>query len=397
MQYFQIFLMSILLCFTFIKCHSTPGKTEYTHTIDKIPQRIQEIENLTVFPGDADPKYSIELISEQTYGKTGEPFLTKIMGCVVDDRNVIIGDGREYSSAFPFLYRVYAYNADGTYHTQIGGPGRGPGEYGMILGLQAKAGKVFVLDYTGKRINAYTTADYSFERTTLIEQWNIRGHEDIERMNFGFFEARSDGNLLVLFYEFVMGTARSTDTYVLMDIDGNRMDFDPLVFQSNMKMGVEATPPRPSTPLPFMGDTFTALSPEDELYSVWSQDFLIKTYDARGNYQSAIYYPVKGPPFELSDYTEKASYDKSDVMSALDDVGEELPESNPVIADMKIDDENRIWVAVPTGVQSDSYEWWILEQSGQLFAKLTLPRDQPIYDTYVLLLAGAPKFLHKKE
>ena len=56
------------------------------------------------------------------------------------------------------------------------------------------------------------------------------------------------------------------------------------------------------------------------------------------------------------------------------------PEWDPFIADMKVDDENRIWVAVPTGVQSDSYEWWILEESGQPLAKLTLHRDQPIYD-----------------
>ncbi|WP_310687889.1 hypothetical protein [Aliifodinibius sp. S!AR15-10] len=39
---------------------------------------------------------------------------------------------------------------------------------------------------------------------------------------------------------------------------------------------------------------------------------------------------------------EKANYNQQDVINALDEVDEELPESNPVIADMKVDDENRI-------------------------------------------------------
>lgn len=383
MQQHQRLLLSILSCFLLVQCsnNSTPEQEEYTRTLDEIPQHIQEVENLSFFPEDSEPAYSIELIQEQTYGKTGEPYLTKIQDCVVDDKDrVIIYDSESYSDAFPFLYKVHAYNADGTYHTQIGGQGRGPGEYGMILFVQAKAGKVYLYDYTGQRINVYTTNDYSFERTSLIERWEIREHESVQVLKFGGFEARSDGNLIVLFYEFTMGTARSTGKYLLMDIDGNRLSFDPLSLRGNLKMGVKSTPPKPSVPLPFMGKTVTALSDEDALYSAWTQDFLIKTYDARGTYQSAIYYPVQGSPFEISDYTEKASYDKSDVMDALDDVDEELPEANPVIADMKVDDQNRIWVAVPTGVQSDSYEWWILKESGELLAKLTLPRDQPIYD-----------------
>jgi hypothetical protein len=68
------------------------------------------------------------------------------------------------------------------------------------------------------------------------------------------------------------------------------------------------------------------------------------------------------------------------VTENLDKVDEELLKTNPVIADLKGDDQNRVWVAIPTGIQSENYQWWILKESGQLLAKLTLPRDQPIYD-----------------
>jgi len=45
-----------------------------------------------------------------------------------------------------------------------------------------------------------------------------------------------------------------------------------------------------------------------------------------------------------------------------------------------VDDENRIWVAVPMGVKSEDYEWWVLKESGELLAKLQLPKAQPIFE-----------------
>ncbi|WP_205720282.1 6-bladed beta-propeller [Fodinibius halophilus] len=376
--------MSILLCFTLFQCsnNSTSERPEYIRILDDIPQDIQEVKNLTILPGDAKPTHSIELIPEQTFGKSGEPYLTQVLECAIDDKGkVIITNGRKNSNEFPFLYRVYAYNADGSYHTQIGATGKGPGEYGMILGVQAVAGKVFVLDYTSQRLNIYNTDDYSFERSILIERLNIRDHEAVQDLEFGYFKVRSDGNFLIMFKEPNSGTDRPVYTYLLMDVHGNALDFAPLVFPSNLNaMKSNSRVPNAFRPLPFMGETITALSDENAIYSVWTQDFLIKKYDARGNYQSAIYYPVTGSSFDLSEYTEQSSYTRGDVMNTLEIVDEKLPESNPAIADMKIDDENRIWVAVPTGVQSEIYEWWILKESGELLAKLRLARDQPIYD-----------------
>lgn len=384
MRYSHKLLMGIALSFTFMQCsnNSTPERQDYIRTLDETPEHIQEVENLSVFPGDAEPAYSVELIPEQSFGETGEPHLTSILGAVIDDNGrLIILDQSKDSSAFPFLYNVHVFNSDGTYHTQIGEEGRGPGEYGVVLGVQAEAKKVFVFDYTSQRLNIYDTDDYSFERSTLIDRWSISGHEAARGLDPGYFEARSDGNFIIIFNERNLDTKRPVDTYLLMDTDGNALDFEPLEFPSSLN-AVKGNSHTPSSlkPLPFMGKTITALSGEEALYSAWTQDFLIKKYDSEGNYQSAIYYPVAGSPFTLTEYTEQAEYNQRDVMNTLDEIDEELPESNPVIADMKIDDENRIWVAVPTGIQSETYEWWILKESGELLAKLMLPSDQSILD-----------------
>ncbi len=55
----------------------------------------------------------------------------------------------------------------------------------------------------------------------------------------------------------------------------------------------------------------------------------------------------------------------------------DLPENWPVLTDMKIDGQDRIWIA--TTVEDMSiYEWWVLEESGELITKFEWLRDEPI-------------------
>jgi len=396
MQYFQKLVLSILLCVAFAGCTNSSSQkqteqteqaeqteqTAYIRVLDELPRHIQQVENVSVFQEDLNPLYSIRLSPVQTYGKTGEPYVTNVHNCTVDDKGrVILVDRSNNIEAYPFVANVYVYNTDGTYHTRLGRPGRGPGEYGLPFYIQANAGKVYLYDLTGKRINVYQTDDYSFIRSSLEERWNIRNQKVVQGLTSLDFKVRNDGNLLVRFDELTKGITRPVNKYLLMDLDGNRLNYNPFVFREALEIVGGMRPPVASLPIYLsIGETVTAISDEGELYAAGSQEFLIKKYNPRGVYQSAIYYPVTGSSFNLSEYTEGASYSRQDVINALDEVDEELPEANPVIADMMVDDENRIWVAVPTGMQSETYEWWILKESGELLAKFPWSRDQRIYD-----------------
>lgn len=53
---------------------------------EKIPDHIQSVENLSIFPGDIDAPYSIKLIEEERFGEKGEPFLLEVYSCVVDNQ-----------------------------------------------------------------------------------------------------------------------------------------------------------------------------------------------------------------------------------------------------------------------------------------------------------------------
>lgn len=369
----RLLLLTISALFI-VQCSktSTPKQPAHTFILDEVPQHIQKLENLIVFPGDSEPMYSIEMIPEETFGETGKPYLTKVVDCVVDDK----GRAIIWNTSSNYEQILYVYNADGTYHTQMGRQGRGPGEYGHILGMQVKAGKIFVLDFTSQRLNEYSTEDYSLVRSSLFEQWNSG-----DKFNFGYVEPRNDGNYLLNFSDNGSKVGRLEIKYQVMDNEGNTVNVEPLIFPDGFRIKIGQSM-HPTMPLTFLGKTITALSDEDVLYAVWTRDFLIKKYDAKGVYQSAIYYPIQGSPFDLNEYTKTEMFSPKarDIEKAFATMDEDLPDTFPVIEKLMVDDENRIWVAVSMGIKSDDYEWWILKESGELLAKFIHPKDQPIYN-----------------
>ena len=54
-----------------------------------------------------------------------------------------------------------------------------------------------------------------------------------------------------------------------------------------------------------------------------------------------------------------------------------LPRTWPVLTFMKIDDQDRLWVA--TVVKNmNVYQWWVLNTNGKLIARFNWPRSKPI-------------------
>jgi len=385
MKYTEFTVSLFVMCFLslfFVQC-SEQNNPDQMLVLDEIPQHIQEIENLTIFPGDSEPEYSVELVPVQRFGVDGEPYLTSIIGGAVDeDGRLIILDVNFEGGTFPPDNRIIVFQPDGTYLTQIGRSGKGPGEFGLAGIPDVKAGKVYVVDISSSRLNIYSAEDYSFIKTVLFEQWDVREHEavvDLELSRTPIF--RNDGILLARFIDRVPDNNRpNIFKFLLVNTDGDVLNPEPLVFPGGFTIRPQTVPPGPSISLPFMGTTITALSPDDALYSAWSQDFLIKKHGADGVYQSAIYYPVTGSPFDLNDHAESSRYNLSDIRNAFDDSTEELPESNIILVALRVDDEHRIWAGVQPDPKQEFFEWWILDPSGKLLAKLSQPKNHSVID-----------------
>lgn len=348
------------------------GETDHIQILDEIPEHIREIENLTIFQGDSEPLYDVELIPEVTFDDAKGPYLNRVLGAVVDNREqvIILGTNTDYQQS------LHAYSGEGVFLTVIGGRGGGPGEYGVILGPQVTGSKLFVPDVTNQRLNEYSTADFSVIRSIRFEQWDS-GSES----RFGYVYARQDGNYWLIFSDPRSVIGQLSIRYKIMDHEGRLVQDPSLVLPAGFRIQTDPSL-RPIMPLYFMGSTLEAVSRSDELYTAFTRDFLIRRYDANGIYLSAFYYPVQSLPFDLDVHTKSSPFSPSArvIKNAFSDIDRELPETNPVLSGLMVDDENRIWAAVPMDQQREILEWWILDESGELLAKLQRPRDKTIFD-----------------
>ncbi|MDR8393840.1 6-bladed beta-propeller [Aliifodinibius sp. S!AR15-10] len=377
MQYSQKLLLSILLCLFLVQCSkkstSEKGKS------------IQELDSLTVFPADSEPTYEVDLVQEQSFGGSGKPYWKVIAGCAVDDNDRVIIRGQNND----LTTELHVYNPDGTYRRQIGRFGKGPGEYQFISpNFQINTGRVFLHDETTGRLSMFTTDDYSFEGSTVLQDWNVRDLEAVRNMKLSDFRARSDGNLLAIFRAPPTGSGRTTNTkFMLVDTEGNALNPEPLIALpspfhiASDNQGDNMLPISARIPLPFLGSSRFALTNDDEFYTARTDEFLIKKYDSEGTYQFAFYYPVKGPPFDMESFIERKSgpLPQYAFKNALEEVDIQIPESFSVIQDVRVDDENRIWVSVMVEYP-ETNEWWMLGESGELLAKVVLPDNETICD-----------------
>lgn len=373
MLYSQRLLLSILLCLFLVQCsnNSTSEKAE----------QFQELEKLTVYPTDSEPVYTMELVPEQSFGGSGKPYLKVIAGCAVDDNDRVIIRGQNND----LKTELHVYNPDGTYRTQIGRIGRGPGEYEFISpNFQIDTGRIFLHDETTERLSIFTTDDYTFEITTILQDWNVRDLEAVRDMELSGFHARSDGNLLAIFKAQPTGSGRTANSkFMLVDTEGNALNPEPLIelpsgyYITNENRGNSMFPMRMQ--VSFMGHSLYVVSDDDAIYTAQTEDFLIKKYDAKGTYQFAFYYPVMGPPFNIDSVRGDAGFSQRTIRNALEKADAEIPETAPVLRNMRIDDENRIWVTVAVEDREKS-ELWMLGESGELLAKIVPPDDEPICD-----------------
>lgn len=351
----------------------------------EIPDQVKGLDNLTVYPADSEPVYMMELVPEQSFGGAGKPYWKVITGCAVDDNDRVIIRGLKND----FKTELHVYNPDGTYRRQIGRFGKGPGEYQFVSpNFQINTGRVYLHDETTARLSIFTTDDYTFENTTNLQDWNVRDLEAVRNMELSGFRARSDGNLLAIFRALPTGSGKTENTkFMLVDTKGNAVNPEPLIelpspfYIASDNRGNNMLPISARIPLPFLGSSRFALSNDNAIYTARTDDFLIKKYDSEGTYQSAFYYPVTGPPFDMESFIDRESGPLSQfaLKNALEEADIEIPESFSVIHNLMVDDENRIWVSVMVEYHK-TYEWWMLGAAGELLAKIVLSENETICD-----------------
>ncbi|MEX0905882.1 MAG: 6-bladed beta-propeller [Balneolaceae bacterium] len=337
-----------------------------------IPDHIKTLENLTVYTPETDFLKEIQFKKEQVFGDSDDVLIGEIWDVAIGDSGqVFIADSKEMN--------IKTYEPDGHLLNIVGRRGNGPGELQEISGIQVKGNQLFVFDRNQKIVIVFSDDLYSYDHSVTITD-NRESYDEILDAYLANIYVRSNYTYLKEFSKSKIpenindwDKFRGERLYYLLGEDGEIISDKLFEVPSGYQVLVPFEGRSTGLPVEFYGKNLTQLSNDDHIYNAWSDDFLIKVYTPDGGYKQAFYYPFEKFPLDPATAFGEAGDDF--IREAVRSIN--FPETWPALNDLLIDDENRLWVS--TIVEDfEVYEWWVLENSGELITKFTWPRNEPI-------------------
>lgn len=365
-------IIIFLACISFMSCSSDQSEqqTSRTQLLDSlnVPDDIKELDNLTVISRDDAYANEIKFTNQTVVGlqylsmRPPPPFSggSKI---AVDSRGSVYMVNQTENV-------VNVFDSTGTKLENIGREGRGPGEFAAIGGMDIFGNKVLVNDASLLRLQIFSIPSGELEKITKIKPQKGRDDLRFGRPSVVYFH--SDSTYLAN-YALKNDEERSNFGYYILDSE-TEISSDiifkilrPKYHQFTMSNGMAS-----GMSLPFSDEGIWAINDDSQLYHANTSQFLIKIYDTNGEYQKAFFHPFDHDPLEedevLNDIHENWHKNIREVS---------FPDYWPALQTLLVDDKNRIWVS--TIVDDHSvYEWWVLDDTGELLGTFTWPRNRPI-------------------
>lgn len=352
----------------------------------QVPEQVQNLENVTIHSSEEEPEYDIELIRELAIVDNKQVYFGTPQFVEADDSGrLFIANG--LATGIP---KVRIFDSDGYYLGSLGRSGRGPGEFLSVNNLMFHSGALYVFDGRLLLVHTFSLETLEYEDTIYLHPQNRDDFDEMKVVsNIYPLKVQGDGTFLVRYTEFPsvgamssMGTDASSEEgyrwYFNLSADGSRLTN--LIFEEEY---TSIMPGFNSAPEPFENAPLFAHSEDGKFYTAWSKDFLIRAYDAEGNYLRAFYHPFEKRPLtrdEAREIVVENAVNASDEREEREKLNQvTLPETWPVLHSMEVDDENLLWIS--TIVDSDEiYRWWIVDSRGALLARFDWPRDREIME-----------------
>jgi len=363
---------------------------------EDMPEHIKEKENLSVNSADPNGAGEIELTEMIQYGETNTNFLGReIEHFAVDETGGVtltgVGD-----------HAVHLFAPDGSYLKEIGGEGRGPGEFLVIRDIEVYKNHLYVLDSRQLKISVFdlNTSTHVRDMSISLENQSTDEPEWMEwARDAGLFYRpikifiRNEESLFIVFADETVGMADNVEgrTHEISKFDLRTDQFSkhdllsfPWTGQLMIHNGMDQrlvlydAPHKRSTIFDYKNGRFVM---------GWTDELLFSFYDSSGEYQNAIYIRYQNAPFNEEMLLSKYQ-GANEVLTKALTTGEQ-PDTWPAFSSLLLDDDNRLWVSVITE-NPQKREWWVLDDSGDLLATLSLNRNQEITkvisdDLYVLV------------
>lgn len=370
------FLRYILIGLVCIGCNSD------------LPNEYKNLDNVKVLPAGSEPVTNIDFKKEIEFGNNNETTLGYIQDIAVDKNgNIYIADSQQAN--------IKIFDTDGNLDKTLGRKGEGSKEFINLQDIRVHNSKLYALDYTKKQIIVFSL-DSSKVITSLDLATNKDDIPELDNSHFAEFYLRSDSTFLISFYKNSLpndkkewSKAIRTQYWYIIDQNGKIISEKLHEMKSAVRTFITRNLKTVDRETGLYGKALVSVASNNNIYSSWSEHFLIKSHDLQWNYQNAFYYPHKRIPL-TEESAKEAGIPKIviDGMSKMD-----LPTYWPAIDKLLTDSKDRLWVSTIISDQSKR-NWHILKKDGSLLSDFTWPVDKKIEivkNNHILVQETDPK------
>lgn len=342
---------------------------------NQLPARFLKLKNLTVYPINAKPEDTISFKKDAVYSSTKKVLIGQMGSFSVDNLGrVFIADEQQNA--------IDVFKPDGRFLTSLGRHGRGPGEFSSIASLQIISNHLYIYDENQLRESVFTLHPLTLKNTILLAG-NRDKYPSLKRAWpwINKLYVRNNNTYLAEFLSSVVSrnhgkmpkkwqNYNTKGMFYLLDKYGNLSSKQLFDFKNGTRtvwnhLGMNI--------FYFFGTSWTVLSGNNDIYQAEPGNFLIKVYSPDGSYLRAFYYPHPKIPLSKKSASQYGLPDK--LINEMKFM--KLPRNWPVITYMKIDNQNRLWIAT-TVKNINVYQWWVLKPSGRLIARFIWPKNKYI-------------------
>ncbi|NGP90099.1 6-bladed beta-propeller [Fodinibius halophilus] len=352
-------------------------------SVYQLPEEARHLSNLKQYSPETEPVMDIFLDRERLFRSSEEVLIGKMVDLAVDKRErLFIADSRKHT--------IHVLDLTKSFITSMGREGGGPGEFQLVGNLRTIDSLLFSYDGLQRRINIFRLDSLKLAETINLNRIDLNSFPGLSGYHPASVRFLKKDRYLIGF-ETILQPNPSVSGFNMNNFftvyykvnDDVRIISDKIMEQEAYRaLTARAGGEWRSTQFLFLGKPLLAVSKDQEVYTARTTEFLIKVRDSNGKYQRAIYYPVKKQSFNREEalrrqkdkYPEVYGYRSSVIRNAPD---EQIPEYWPVLDDMLIDDQKRLWVSTVTE-DPNKLRWWVLDKKGKLLARFIWPKRRQI-------------------
>ncbi len=306
---------------------------------------------------------AIEIILVQDYDFKGSQNakVTKIGDIATDERgNIYFSD--------VFKNKIHVVDSSGVPLATMGRSGGRDGEFYKLGIIEVVGDLVYAFDEERVSMILFDANSFNF-RTSVIFSSQDFNNDSLRVLNPYSAQILSESEFLVGFQQVNSPTDRQL-FYFRTDHKAETYS-EQLLTYPNKKLFVEqGSEGITIMMMPYERETLLQTDSIGNLYTLFTEDFLVKKFDREGNYLEAWYYPFEKRTLNKSDAIEK--YTETNIRRAIR--GDDTPNTWPAVAHYFIDKNDHHWVATITQ-NLENYTWYVLNSDGEVLGVLEISRD----------------------